>query len=285
MKSITLLLLLIPQLILAKDFNTSINSKKDSLYFFSSNVLYVPVEASIIEAKNGVTKFLNNDYLTLNIGVSFDLIGLKANQNTFSFGIDFFTFSNLRSEDNFKFPVDAIDYLFGVNFNMKKKLSGKNTLTSRFRISHISSHFEDGHIYERSDTIFTPVVYSKEFLDLQVMSNYSMSNNLLFKGMLGVDYIFHAIPDDMSKFSGQLGLEFRYFFTKIFNVYVSNDVTLASVNSEANLNESFETGLSFGRINSRSVNVYFDYYDGQDYKGQYYGNYLNYTGLGLRFKF
>lgn len=202
MKSITLLLLLIPQLIFAKDFN----SKKDSLYFFSSNVLYVPVEASIIEAKNGVTKFLNNDYLTLNIGVSFDLMGLKAKADTYSFGIDFFTFSNLRSEDNFKFPVDAIDYLFGVNFNLKKKLSGKNTLTSRFRISHISSHFEDGHIYERSDTIFTPVVFSKEFLDLQVMSNYRISNDLLFKGMLGVDYIFHSIPD-MSDFSGQLGLE------------------------------------------------------------------------------
>ncbi len=39
--------------------------------------------------------------------------------------MDFFTFSNLRSEDNFKFPVDAIDYMFGVNFNLKKKLSRK----------------------------------------------------------------------------------------------------------------------------------------------------------------
>ncbi len=279
MKYITLLLFFFPQVIFSKELAI----KDDSLYFFSSNVLYVPVEASIIEAKNGITKNLNNDYLTLNIGVSFDLLGLKAKENTYSFGIDFFTFSNLRSEDNFKFPVDAIDYLFGVNFNMKKKLSERNILTSRFRISHISSHFEDGHIYERSDTIFTPFVFSKEFLDLQVMSNYRISKDLHFKGMLGVDYIFHSIPE-MANFSGQLGLEFRYFLTEIFNVYVSNDVTLASVNSSSNLNESFETGLSFGRINSRSINLYFDYYDGQDYKGQYYGKYLNYTGLGMRFK-
>ena len=281
MKSITLLLLLIPQIIFGKDKVV----KNDSLYFFTSNTLYVPVEASIIEAKNGVTKFLDSKYLTLNIGVSFDLIGLKAKKNTFSFGIDFFTFSNLRSEDNFKFPVDAIDYLFGINFNLKRNFSDRNELTSRFRISHISSHFEDGHVYERTDTIFTPYVFSKEFLELSVMSNYRINNELYFKSMIGINYIFHAIPDEISSFSGQIGLEFRYYLTKFLNFYISNDVILASVNSVSNLNESFETGLSFGNINSRALSLYFDYYDGQDFKGQYYGKYLNYTGLGLRFKF
>lgn len=281
MKSITLLLLIIPHIIFGKD--TAV--KNDSLYFFTSNTLYVPVEASIIEAKNGVTKFIDSKYLTLNIGVSFDLIGLKAKKNTFSFGIDFFTFSNLRSEDNFKFPVDAIDYLFGVNFNLKRNLSERNVLTSRFRISHISSHFEDGHVYERTDTIFTPYVFSKEFLELSVMSNFRINNELYFKSMLGINYIFHAIPDEISSFSGELGLELRYYITKFLNFYISNDVILASVNSVSNLNESFETGLSFGNINSRALSLYFDYYDGQDYKGQYYGKYLNYTGLGLRFKF
>ena len=281
MKSITLLLLIIPHIIFGKD--TAV--KNDSLYFFTSNTLYVPVEASIIEAKNGVTKFIDSKYLTLNIGVSFDLIGLKAKKNTFSFGIDFFTFSNLRSEDNFKFPVDAIDYLFGVNFNLKRNLSERNVLTSRFRISHISSHFEDGHVYDRTDTIFTPYVFSKEFLELSVMSNYRINSELYFKSMLGINYIFHAIPDEISSFSGQLGLELRYYITKFLNFYISNDVILASVNSVSNLNESFETGLSFGNINSRALSLYFDYYDGQDYKGQYYGKYLNYTGLGLRFKF
>ena len=281
MKSITLLLLILPQII----FGKASTGKYDSLYFFTSNTVYVPVEASIIEAKNGVTKFIDSKYLTLNIGVSFDLIGLKAKKNTFSFGIDFFTFSNLRSEDNFKFPVDAIDYLFGVNFNLKRNLSERNVLTSRFRISHISSHFEDGHIYERTDTIFTPYVFSKEFLELSVMSNYRINNELYLKSMLGINYIFHAIPDEISSFSGQLGLELRYYITKFLNFYISNDVILASVNSVSNLNESFETGLSFGNINSRALSLYFDYYDGQDYKGQYYGKYLNYTGLGLRFKF
>lgn len=280
MKLITLLIFFLPPLV----FSSEALVKKDSLYYFTSNTLYVPTEASIIEAKNGVTKFTDNKYLTLNIGASFDLIGLKAEKNTFSFGIDFFTFSNLRSEDNFKFPVDAIDYLFGINFNLKRNLTKKNVLTSRFRISHISSHFEDGHIYERTDTIFTPYVFSKEFLELSVMSNYRINDELYFKSMAGLNFIFHAIPDEIAPFSGQIGLEFRYFFTKFLNAYISNDVTLASVNSLSNLNESFETGLSFGQLNSRAISLYFNYYDGQDYKGQYYGKYLHYTGLGIRFK-
>lgn len=259
--------------------------ENDSLYFFETNNLYVPVEAGIIEAKNGVTKFLNNDYLILNIGAAFDLIGLKTGKNTYSFGVEFFTFSNLRSEDNFKFPVDAIDYLFGINFNLKRKLTPKNTLTSRFRISHISSHFEDGHRYENTDTIFTPVVFSKEFLELNVMSDYSFNKNFSLKSMLGINYIFHHIPEEISPVSGQLGLELRYYFTDYLSIYMSNENNLATVNSVTNLNESFESGVSFGKRNSRALLLYFNFYDGQDYKGQYYGGYLNYTGLGMRFKF
>ncbi|MBP9191599.1 MAG: DUF1207 domain-containing protein [Ignavibacteria bacterium] len=267
-----------------RDFMANM-SEKDSVYFFETNNLYVPVEAGIIEAKNGATKFLNNDYLTLNIGAAFDLVGLKTNKNTYSFGVEFFTFSNLRTEDNFKFPVDAIDYLFGVTFNLKRKLTQKNTLTSRLRISHISSHFEDGHQYENTDTIFTPVVFSKEFLELNVMSDYLFTKDLSLKSMVGVNYIFSRIPNEISPVSGQLGLELRYYFTDFFSVYLSNENNLATVNSSTNLNESFESGISFGKRNSRSLLLYFDYYDGQDYKGQYYGGYLNYTGLGMRFKF
>lgn len=260
-------------------------SKNDSLYFFTSNLVFVPTESSILEPRMGVTKFTNNQYLILNIGAALDLIGYREKQNTFSFGIDMFTFSNLKSEDNFKFPVDAIDYFFGVNFNCKRKLSEKLDLLSRLRISHISSHLEDGHVYERTDTIFTPFVFSEEFFNLAFMSEYKINSGLSFKGLLALNYIFHAIPDEISNLSGQLGLEFRNYFTNVFSFYISNNLNLESVNSESNLNENFETGFSLGKRNSRSVNFYFDYYDGQDYRGQYYGNYLNYKGLGIRFKF
>ncbi len=281
MKVLTLLVILIIQI----SFSGEAVSKNDSLYFFTTNLVFVPTESSILEPRMGVTKFTNKKNLTLDIGAALDLIGYKANQNTFSFGIDMFTFSNLRSEDNFKFPVDAIDYFFGINFNFKKMTSVKNKISGRLRISHISSHFEDGHQYQRTDTIFTPVVYSEEFINAAFMDHYYLNRNLSFKGLFALNYIFHSIPNSISNLSCQSGLEFRNYFTRIFSLYISNNLNLASVNSVVNLNENCETGISIGERNSRSVNFYFDYYDGQDYRGQYYGNYLNYKGLGVRFKF
>ena len=260
-------------------------SSNDSLYFFTTNTLFVPTETSIIESKIGVTKYTNDKNLKLDIGVSADLIGLKTNKITYSFGVDFFTFSNLRSESNFKFPVDAIDYMFGINFNFKKALSNKLDLSGRFRISHISAHLEDGHIYENTDTIFTPTVFSKEFLDFAAVADYKLARNFYFKGLLALNYIFHSIPEDAKGISGQLGLEFRYYLTKIFSLYISDNLGLASVNSVSNLNNNFETGVALGMLNTRSVLLYFTVYDGQDYRGQYYGNNLSNTGLGLRIKF
>ncbi|MEO8665443.1 MAG: DUF1207 domain-containing protein [Ignavibacteria bacterium] len=279
MKLLTLLLLFIPQII----FSNEPSSSKDSIYFFTTDLVFTPTESGVFESRIGATKFTDKKNLKLDIGASFDLIGYKVNQNTFSFGADFFTFSNLRSEDNFKFPVDAIDYLFGVNFNFKNNEHG-NKLFSRLRISHISSHFEDGHIYERSDTIFTPVVFSKEFINLAAARDFEIDKKLNLKTLIALDYIFHSIPKDLSKLSGQLGLETRYYLSDIVDVYLSNDVTLASVNSKTNLNENFEGGISFGGISKRSVKIYFTYYDGQDYRGQYYGKYLNYKGIGVGFK-
>lgn len=256
----------------------------DSLYFFESNLLFNPVEASVFESKNGVTKFTDKKNLRLDIGATIDLIGLKNANTDYSFGADFFTFSNLRSESNFKFPVDAIDYLFGINLNMRKIQNKNWKMSYRLRLSHISSHFEDGHIYERTDTIFTPVVFSKEFIDIAAVSDLKIMKNFYLKNMLAVNYIFHSIPEEISEFSGQFGIETKYYFTKIFGAYISADFVLATVSSESNLNINLESGLSFGNINSRAILLYFAYYDGQDYKGQYYGKYLNNHGIGIRIK-
>jgi len=239
----------------------------------------------MFKSKIGVIKYIDKKNLKLDIGVSFDLIGYRNKNNNYSFGVDFFTFSNLRSEPNFKFTVDAIDYLFGINFNLKKKLFRGPDISHRLRISHLSSHFQDGHIYERNDTIFSPVVFSKEFIDFAVVLEINLSKKLSLKNLLALNYIFHSIPNNNAKVSGQFGIEFRCFIFKMFSTYFSNDLTLASVNSKTNLNENFEAGLSFGGLNSRSVNLYFAYYDGQDYRGQYYGRYLNNKGMGIRIKF
>ncbi len=261
------------------------NSFSDSLFFFNTNRIFTPTESSISEAKTGITKYTDKKNLRLDIGVSMDIIGLKKKNTVYSLGADFFTFSNLRSESNFKFPVDAIDYMFGLNFNFRKIISSDAVVSCRLRISHISSHFEDGHIYERSDTIFTPVVFSKEYFDLASALDLNIKRNLSLKIMPAVNIIFHSIPENISVLSGQLGLQFRFFPVKKLSVYLSNDIYLSKVNSDTRLSENFEAGISLGEINSRTLNLFYTYYDGHDYRGQYYGKYLNNNGIGARIKF
>ena len=280
-KIFILFFIIAPQCIYSK----SENSFTDSLFFFNTNMIFVPTESSISEAKTGITKYTDKKNLRLDIGVSMDIIGLKKKQTVYSLGADFFTFSNLRSESNFKFPVDAIDYMFGLKFNFRKIISSEAGISGRLRISHISSHFEDGHIYERSDTIFTPVVFSKEYFDLASAFDLNIKRNLSLKIMPAVNIIFHSIPENISVLSGQLGLQFRFFPVKKLSVYLSNDIYLSKVNSDTRLSENFEAGISLGEINSRTLNLFYTYYDGHDYRGQYYGKYLNNNGIGARIKF
>jgi len=262
------------------------SQKNDSLsiQFLPSQNLFQPVKAGLIEAKNGIVKDLNRNKLMLNIGLSSDLVRFNQKKYFMSVGADFFTYSNLIGQVNFKFPVDAIDYLFGINFNYKRQISEKNIVSARFRLSHISAHFEDGHKYERTDTIFTPVVFSREFMDFAFGFDCKFKNNIFLKNIIAVNFLFHSIPDKFGKFSLQYGSEFRYFLLDYLSIYISNDLKYLKINENNHLNENFETGIRIGKIETKGLSIYFNYYDGMDYKGQYFNEYLNYKAIGINFE-
>jgi hypothetical protein len=254
---------------------------KSKIQFLPSEELFRPIRASIFESRIGVSKNLNDKYLKLDIGYSPDIVSLKTKRNTYSAGVEFFTFSNLRSEDNFKFPVDAIDYYFGLKFSYLRPLKKNMSLSGRLRIAHISSHFEDGHKYERTDTIFTPIVYSREFLDLSGILDTRINKRISLRNQFSINLLFHSIPDDFAKVYFQYGFEVNLKITRILSVYFSNELRYVEIKNNWNLNINIETGIKIGKLNSRGVNIFFNYYDGQDYKGQYYDKYLNIKSLGF----
>jgi hypothetical protein len=188
--------------------------------------IFDPTKASIYEAKNGFLKDLYHNVLLLQIGTSSDFISFYEGNNIYSIGMDFFTYSNLRTEQNFKFPVDAIDYFFGINFNFCHKSKNENSLSGRLRISHISTHLVDGHKYDNSATINSPFVYSREFLDAALMNQISISKNIFLKNLIAVNFLFHTIPDDFGLISLQYGAEIGYYFNPVLSIYISNDFKL-----------------------------------------------------------
>ena len=258
---------------------TSVAFPQSEFYFFPSEKTFTPIRASIFEAKIGAIKNISDDNLRLDIGASAEIIGNNFDCYSISAGVDFFTFSNLRVETNFKFPVDAIDYLFGVNFNYK---NSSGDLTSRLRISHISSHLQDGHIYARTDTIFTPFVYSREFADIEIIFRKYITNKFTLRAMGRLEYLFSIIPKDFGKVAPALGFEVTYLLNNYLSFYISDEAVYRSVLGNSNLNNNLELGLKIGNYDSRGLILYFNMYDGQDYKGQYYNRMISYKSLGFK---
>lgn len=123
-----------------------------------------------------------------------------------------FTYTLLRSQSDFHFPVDAVDYLFGFNFGYRK-ICDKYEFGARLRISHISAHFVDGHFDKDLNQwrdVRNPKVYSREFFELLP---YFKIND--FRIYAGLTYIYKIDPKNIGQDQYQIG--FDYFLTNIIS--------------------------------------------------------------------
>ena len=163
---------------------------------FPNGLAIHPFEANLLEPKLGFTFRTNSNQLWLNIGNSFDLLHIKDNSDTYSFGADLFTWTLLNREENFHFPVIAVDYLFGVNFGYITK-AHNYSMGARLRVSHISAHFVDGHFdgaLQKWKEGMNPRVYSREFVEL--LGFYSFATLRVYAGGT---YLFHVDPSTIGR--------------------------------------------------------------------------------------
>lgn len=243
---------------------------------FPSNLLVQPFTANTLKPKLGFEFKNGKNELSLNIGSSMDIAhyNFRGNYNL-SVGADLFTYTLLRSQSNFHFPVDAVDYLFGFNFGFAKDNWG-----ARLRISHISAHFVDGH-YSKEDEMWIdglePRVYSREFFEL--IPFYRFNN---FRVYAGFTYIFSIDPPDIGKDQYQIG--FEYFANPILSEnlipYLAYDFRLINI-YEYTGNNSIEAGLKYGYTNGRGISIYFRYFSGYNIHGEYFDMKEDFTSLGF----
>ena len=175
---------------------TSINAQS-SFKMFPSGLTVEPFTANTLEPKLGFLFHVSENAIRLDISNSMDVFRItnaddySKNSSEISMGVDMFTYTLLRGETNFHFPVDAVDYLFGLNA-CYKKVTNDAEYGARFRFSHISAHLVDGHFdgtnFEWKDN-HPPRVYSREFFELMP---YYKVNSLRVYG--GLTYIFHIDP-------------------------------------------------------------------------------------------
>lgn len=260
-------------------FNILVSAQTE-IKLFPDKLNIQPFTANALEPRVGVLFHVNNNELRLDIGNSQDLIRFSPDQKSnLSIGADFFTFTLLRGEKDFHFPVDAVDYLFGVNAGYKKSTE-EGEYGARFRLSHISAHFVDGH-YDFKNLIWrnnvNPKVYSREFIEL--LPFYRVNNLRVYAGMT---YIFHIDPAYLGKFNYQAG--FEYFLKNKLSDYltpfVAYDIKLIKINKYS-ANNTLNAGIKIGHPDGRGFSLYYSFYSGKSMHGEYFNFDKSYNAIGF----
>ena len=260
-------------------------AQDDGLHFAPRGLLFRPLAANTLEPRMGVQSHLNDGRLRLDIGNSADVLAWTLAGNMMTAGTDFFTWTSLRREKNFHFPVEAVDYLFGVNVNYAAPLSPDDLLSTRLRISHISAHLVDGS-YEKPEMEWReqllPRVYSREFFDLVVSVERRHSVRLY----AGMQYIYHVDPVTLGKWAFQCGTEFAFpsDSQEWCTPYVAYDFKLANIYAFAP-SHTLQAGLILGHRDATGVNIFFSWFSGNNQHGEYFDRRWEYWGPGFSVNF
>lgn len=253
---------------------------QDKIAYFPDDLNFQPFVANTFEPKLGFLFQTGGNELRLDIGNSIDLGRYESEDGaTFGVGADLFTYTLLRGETDFHFPVDAVDYLFGLNATYKQKFENYE-LGARLRISHISAHFVDGHFDGNTNTWRDgddPQVYSREFIEL--IPYYRTGE---FRFYAGLAYIFHVDPETLGNDYYELGAEYmsRGVFDGLMSPFVGYDLRITNL-EEYKANHSLSVGVKFGKPNGKGFSVYFNYFDGYSIHGEYYDEKKSYGAFGI----
>ncbi len=262
--------------------------------FLKSN--FEPLLADPKETRIAALLHLDDAGTLLDIGTSIDLIQLDVGPDSLSavtlgLGADFGTFSLLRRLAGFKFPVDAADYIFGINVSWRQPLRTSDvplTFSARLRISHISAHLIDGSFdLDRLEwrNARLPFTFSREFIHLTLALSSSFA-----RAYLAYEWLFNTVPADVARHSAQVGLE---LFSQVVLImpcmpFLACDVRLSPIwRPELERTEGYGTtlsvqaGIKTGYAGSRGVRLTYHYYAGLSWRGMYFGERINVSAIGL----
>jgi hypothetical protein len=254
----------------------------------NGRLLFAPLIAHHLEPRVGMSRLVEEERLRLDIGNSIDILRWNdvLDGATVAAGADFFTWTSLRQEKDFHFPVDAVDYLFGMYASYRRVIGDRTAVAARLRLSHISAHLVDGS-YVKEEQRWRdgqlPRVYSREFVDLVVAVEYR--DWLRVYG--GGKYIYHIDPPELGQWSPQAGLEaswLRAFDVPTLHGYAAVDARMLDVDGwDAALN--LQLGVKFGAWRGTGVDLFIAYYHGMSQHGEYYDRMWSYWGPGFNIAF
>jgi hypothetical protein len=258
----------------ADDSTPSSAPDASPLTWSPSGLLFQPLRAHIFEPRMGILYQADNDMLRLDIGNSTDLVAWHPEGAEYRMGADFFTYTRLRSEGRFKFPVETTDFYFGINF-AAKYATGDNAVSARVRVAHISSHLSDGYNGNRSS-----FVYSREFVD--VTGAYELGSLRLYAG---ANFLFSSIPDAFGIVTPQLGFDVSHPLAEELTLVGGYDLRFTTVNEATTAVHSAQAGLKLGKQFGSGLLLNGYFYHGKSIHGMFYDLNDSYAGIGIQVDF
>jgi len=243
----------------------------------SNKYLFKPLTANPFEPRVGWFYQNNTEQMRLDIGTSVDLVkGGEENENSYTFGTDFMTYTRLRDQGRFKFPVETTDFFFGVNGTYK---FNDSPLALRMRIAHISSHLSDG--YSNDSVLFKKAyVYSREFVDLVVA--YQIDDFRLYSGG---NFVFSTLPKAVPRVVPQLGFDYEKELGSKFSFVAGYDFKLMGTDKVRQGASAIQIGVLHKMHNNNGIFVGYYGYFGPSMHGLFYRDYDKYNGLGFQVYF
>lgn len=233
--------------------------------------------ANPLEARVGSMVQFGDESLRLDIGASIDLNELVRDSVTgwLRVGTDVMTYTRLRSEGNFKFPVETTDFYFGLNATWS---APQSPLHARLRLAHISSHLVDG--YADTAGVFSrqrPFVYSREFAELLVGWTVGA-----VRPYAGFTYVWARLPRRAEPIIPQAGLDIRLPLTTSLELRGGYDWKLLGVNGIYQGTHAAQLGIFAEMWNGRGILVSAYAYNGRSMHGMFFDQHDSYLGLGFQ---
>ncbi|MDT8325679.1 MAG: DUF1207 domain-containing protein [Bacteroidota bacterium] len=258
-----------------------------SIPLVDSRLLFPPLIAHHLEPRVGMSRLVEEERLRLDIGNSIDVQRWEDGLDgmTVAAGVDFFTWTSLRQEKDFHFPVDAVDYLFGLYASVRRDITDESSVSARLRLSHISAHLVDGSYLKEEQRWRDgqlPRVYSREFIDLVVAFEYRD----WLRAYGGGKYVYHVDPPGLGRWTPQAGLEAAWLrvLDAPLHAYLAVDARMLDVNGwDAAVN--VQAGVKVGAWRGTGVDLFVAYYHGMSQHGEYYDMMWSYWGPGINFAF
>ncbi len=246
-----------------------------------SGITYRPALASVYEPRVGFTYFGKEGFLRLDVGSGIDLIGRTYRSGNLAIGAEFFIWTLLESWENFHFPVIASDYFFGVNISYNKPVD-RDVVSARLRVTHISSHFVDGHFDKESGNWRDdrePRVYSREFVEF--LGSYQVQRGLTYRLYGGGMYLFSVTPSWLGRVSLQAGVEILAAAPrKPVTPYLAYDMRLIELDSWY-ATHSAQIGVKLGYAFGRGIDIFGAYFSGLNVHGELFDAKITYWGGGF----